>query len=303
MLRLLQVLTLCLACCCLWAIAEQKQGVILGVLEDFPGTYAEQPSTRALRVLFQKAGNDWKPFPSHCADQACLKTISASYPTEVAWTIAFDGKTLGKIIGRTVKEFDSYSSIGRQEIAAGDQVPTLGKRSLEWGGVWDTEAYRPIVVVSQPNFKDPEGWKPMTLDPAIVSAVRVQFRKHYPSLCRIDNTRDGTKQPWRYPESQIKVTRAYMSKSGWSVVGLHLENVRDCSDEEAGFQVEDPWFVIDPNRTIRFLDAGLSLIDAGDYDNNGESELVFVISHPHGGGFELFYNNFSKRAVFDLGSH
>ena len=254
-------------------------------------------------MLFQKVGNDWKSFPSHCEDEACLKTISARYPAEVSWTIAFDGKTLGKLTGRTVKEFDSYASIGRQEIAAGDQVPTVGKRSLEWGGVWDTRAYRPIVVVSQPNFKDPEEWKPAALDSAIISAVRVQFRKHYPSLCRADNADDNAKQPWRYSESQIKVTRAYTSKAGWSVVGLHLENARDCSDEEAGFQVEDPWFVIEPNRKIRLLDTGLTLVDAGDYDSDGESELLFIVNRPHGGGFELFYDNFSRRAVFDLDSH
>lgn len=303
MIRLLQITTLLLACCCIFAFAQQKQSLILGVIEDFPDESMGEPNTRALRVLFQKTGNEWKAFPTQCADETCVKTISSQYPNEISWTIAFDGKSLGKLSSRTLKEFRSYAGIGQQEILSGGTVPTIGKKSLEWGGIWDTEVHRPIVVVSQPNFKDPDGWKPVVLSPAAIAGVRVQFRKQYPSLCRIDNVEDNTKRPWRYSDAQVKVTRAYISKGGWSVVGLHLENARDCSDEEAGFQVEDPWFAIKPNGEILFLDTGLTLVDAGDYDNRGASELIFIISRVNGGGFELFYSNFSKRAVFQLNAH
>jgi hypothetical protein len=254
-------------------------------------------------VLFQKTGNDWKAFPSQCADQACLKTISSRYPAEVSWTIAFDGKALGQVTGRTVKEFDSYASIGKQEIVTSNNLPVPGTRSTKWGGVWDTKTYRPIVVVSQPNFKDTEGWKPVALNRDTLSAVREQFKIHYRALCRLDNDQDSIKQPWKYADSEIKVTRAYASNKNWFVVGMRLENVRDCDDEEAGFQIDDPWFTVDPKGTVRFLDAGLWLVDAGDYDNNGESEVLFVMSHSNGGGFELFYDNFSKHASFDLPAH
>lgn len=285
---------------CFSSIAEQKQTVLVGVLEEFPETGT--PSVRVVRVMFQKIGIDWKSLPSHCSDQACLKTISTHYPVEVAWTIAFDGRKLGEVTGHTVKKVQSYAEIGRQDIVGGT-VPTIGKRSGEYGGVWDTAVYRPLVVVSQPNFKDPEAWKPAVPNQNLLDRLRKQFRKHYPSLCRIENTEDTIKSPWLYPDKNIKVTQAYSSQKGWSIAGLRLDNVRDCSDEEAGFQIDNPWFVIDQNGTIKLLDTGITLVDAGDYDNNGKAELLFVINRSHEGGFELFYDDFKRRAVFDLSSH
>jgi hypothetical protein len=66
---------------------SQSQAVTLGVLEDLHGHYYGDPNFRAVRVVFQKEGDDWKSFHHDCRDQSCLKTVSAEYPREVAWTI------------------------------------------------------------------------------------------------------------------------------------------------------------------------------------------------------------------------
>jgi hypothetical protein len=286
--------------CCLSAVAQQKQPLFLGVLEEFPETV--DASVRVVRAMFQKTGADWKSFPSQCPDQACLKTIAARYPAEVAWTIAFDGKNLGQITGRTVRELPGSSEIGRQDIVSGT-APTIGKRSGEYGGVWDMAVYRPLVVVSQPNFKDPESWKPAVPSESLLDSVRKQFRRQYPSLCHMDSTKETVKNPWHYQDKSIQVVRAYSSQKGWTIIGLHLDKARDCSDEEAGDQVDDPWFAIDRNGTIQLLDKGITLIDAGDYDNDGKSEILFVINRYREGGFELFYDDFKKHAIFDLSFH
>jgi len=51
------------------------------------------------------------------------------------------------------------------------------------------------------------------------------------------------------------------------------------------------------------LDSGLWLVDAGDYDNDGRSELVFSIDRDNEGGYELFHDGFQKRAVFNFNYH
>ena len=54
---------------------------------------------------------------------------------------------------------------------------------------------------------------------------------------------------------------------------------------------------------ITLLGNGMWLVDAGDYDNDGKSELVFSIDRYNQGGYELFYADFKKHATFEFGYH
>ena len=45
------------------------------------------------------------------------------------------------------------------------------------------------------------------------------------------------------------------------------------------------------------------LVDAGDYDNDGKSEVLFSIAGYDRGGYELFYDDFQKHASFEFGYH
>jgi hypothetical protein len=83
---------------------------------------------------------------------------------------------------------------------------------------------------------------------------------------------------------------------------LHLEAV-DCADVEAGFDIDDPWFVVDTKKSIAYLESGIWLVDAGDYDNDGRSELVFSINRDNEGGYEIYYDNFKKHATFRFNYH
>src|SRR5437660_4601346 len=136
------------------------QNVFLGVLEELPGVYAGEPNFRGVRVAFQKNDHDWQALPNSCPDQNCLRTISSKYPLETIWTISFDGKKLGQVTARTPKEFKFYSHVGLQEITSGSPIPTVGKRSTEYGGFTEASVYRPLAASSHSYFEDPEMWKP-----------------------------------------------------------------------------------------------------------------------------------------------
>ena len=113
---------------CLVASA-QDSSVIMGVLEDNPGHSAGDPHYRSVRVVFYKQREKWEAFPSNCPNQECLKSILAKYPKEMAWTVVFDGKTLGSLESRAPKEFDFYSTVGQQTITSNAKVPTVGEPS------------------------------------------------------------------------------------------------------------------------------------------------------------------------------
>jgi hypothetical protein len=136
------------------ARAQQHGKILLGVLEDHPGDYSGQPYYRAVRVVFEKVGTEWRAFPSDCPNQECLKTISSSYPSKVTWTIGLHGKILGSVIGRTYGEFPFYSEVGLQKIISSRPIPTVGKRSDDFADFTGAPVYRPLVANSQPYFKD-----------------------------------------------------------------------------------------------------------------------------------------------------
>jgi hypothetical protein len=61
--------------------------------------------------------------------------------------------------------------------------------------------------------------------------------------------------------------------------------------------------VITPEQQVRFLSSNMWLVDAGDYDNDGKSELVFSIDDYNRGGYKLFYDDFKQEAVFEFNYH
>jgi hypothetical protein len=44
-------------------------------------------------------------------------------------------------------------------------------------------------------------------------------------------------------------------------------------------------------------------VDAGDFNNDGKSEILFSISRYDRGGYELFYDQFTKHVAFEFSFH
>jgi hypothetical protein len=271
---------------------------ILGVLEENPGIHYGDPNSRAVRVVFQSDSHDWLPFRSECPDHDCGNSAAPDYPSEITWTIAFDRKNLGTVVTRAAENSHQLAS-GQQQIVSTGPVPTIGKRTEAFV---DALLYRPLIANSQRYFIDPAGWKPFAPLSDLLFVLRSGFRKSFPTLCRLD-AGDNTKlQKFAYQDDDVKLAKAYRSRTGWIVAKMHLQAI-DCNDVEAGFEIDDPWFVVDPTKSVALLGSGFELVDAGDYDNDGNSELVFAINRDNRGGYELFYDNFKKHALFEFGYH
>ncbi|HWC16263.1 MAG TPA: hypothetical protein VG498_04585, partial [Terriglobales bacterium] len=194
-------------------------------------------------------------------------------------------------------DFRWYSDAGQQAIISTNPVPTVGTRSAEFGGYTEASVYRPLVANSKAYFADPDRWKPLVPSSEVASLLQQAFRKKYPKLCRISQTDQSKLEEFSYRNEDVKVVKTYASHSGLIVARLHLEAV-DCQDTEAGFDINDPWFVVDATKTVKYLDSGIWLVDAGDYDNDGRSELIFSINREDEGGYEIWYENFNKQAEF-----
>lgn len=107
-----------------------------------------------------------------------------------------------------------------------------------------------------------------------------------------------------YVDDEILLLKAYRSQSGEVVYGQRLDGKRSkCGffDDENFF---DYWFVLGADQRIRLLDSQMTPMDAADLDNTGKSAWVFHTSRGEDrDGYELFYDDFSKRATFQWSYH
>jgi hypothetical protein len=275
--------------------------IMIGVLEEIPSRYAGEPSFRGVRVAFQRNSSEWRPFPGSCEDQICLKAIASQYPPAMTWTIAFSGRGLGQVTGVTPKGFATYSSIGLQNITSKEPIPTIGKRSAEFGGFIGSPVFRPLIAASRPYFEDPDSWKPSHPSAEVAASLRLAFRKKVPKASNCTSRDQENPKPWQYSDADIKFNKAYSSIHNWSVVEILLAGNR-CIAVPADSFIEQ-WFAVTPRGEPIFLGQGMWLVDVGDYDNDGKSELVFAIDRYNQGGYELFYDDFKRHATFQFSYH
>ena len=281
--------------------AASEDSIKLGALEDLPGHYAGQPHFRAVRVIFQKIGREWWPYPSNCSDERCVKSISAMYPESVTWTVGLSGKVLGQVSGRTPRDFEYYSDVGLQKLASSGSIPTVGKRSIRFAGYLDQPVYRSLIASSAPYFADPDEWRPRPLSPSTVRLLRLQFRQKFPRVWNCKNPDECEPRPWHYADANIRMSESYMARTGWTLAELRLAG--DKCDGPPDDSFVSHWFVISPKGQIRYLDAGLNFLDAGDFDRSGKSAVIFSIDRENRGGYELFYDDFQRHAVFQFSYH
>jgi hypothetical protein len=276
------------------------QPTILGVLEDVPPVYAGDVDKPAVRVLFRFDNSRWIAYPSDCSNQDCLRTVVSKYPTTSRWLITFQGRELTQLIGRTPLDFKFYSEVGLQEVQQSSTIPWVGKRSEDYGGFIGTAVYRPLVAVTMPYFVDPDGWKESPVPSAIQTILRKAFRRLNPKLCWGNQSNEQAATPFHFRNDQVAVARAYKSRSGFWLARLHLDDACACDEV---VEIDDPWFIVRPDKSVKYLDAGIWLVDTGDYDNDGKSELLFSIDGYNRGGYELFYDDFAKHSTFEYSFH
>ena len=283
--RILVCLVLVASALCAQTPSEEK--IYVGVLDDAreemvnwkPGV-AQQ---RVVRPVFEKTASGWKA------------SDGSSLPSHTIWTIAFDGENLGTVETQTSSE--RFTPV--QEILTPQSgIPTVGEPSQQFagllGGGGQTKVRRPLMVVSKPYFHDPDGWKRATLPRQIAVLVRNAFRRDYP---HVDRCKDEAivQRDWKFPDSAFSFPSAYSSNKHSFLVEVNLDAGNCGYISEPDQPESEPWFFVSSNGSVRRIGSFLTLLDAGDYDDDGLSEVVFVLSQGENtDGFVLFDGTFEK---------
>jgi hypothetical protein len=275
--------------------------IFVGILENLSPGQAQElrrsyGSTVAadVRVAFAKRAGHWQAFPSDFGDLAELKTASQSFPHRVDWTIAFDGSPRGRLESALPEQWLAHRDVGIQLIISAGKLPRFGTPAAEFEPFdGDGPVYRPVVLVSQPNARDPEQWKPTKLDNGYVERALPDFRH------QVSTSDPGL----TFKDRDVRAVKAYRSNAGAVLFALAIRGIKPPVDEVPGSAWSPHWFVANGADPIRFLGSGLTLIDAGDYDNDGRSEIIFLKVDYDFTGYVLFFDGFRQSLEFGWHYH
>lgn len=288
-------------------VSSSSEGTIyIGILDDVREDIwlgkTEKIGGRLVMPAFEKSNAEW-----HSVTHFLIR--------QVEWTAAFDGKNLGQVESQATSneadQINSESSRAKQIILTPNaDIPTVGKPSKMFTGVSSlfglAKVRRPLVVVSKPYYRDPDHWMPTRLPTEIARMVRQGFRNEYPHVGRCEHEHVA-ETDWKFPDSALALPKAYASNKNSFLVAVRL-NAGDCGwgghPDDPLDSFVDQWFFVAADRSVRRIGGFEDLLDAGDYDNDGNSELIFFSTRSEkSDAYDLVYDSFRKSVDLEIGYH
>lgn len=273
--------------------AEQ---LLLGVLEE-PQCSKTKDIRARIMFAYDRAG--WQALTSPDLD-------INNQITNQEWTIGFDGKSLGTLrlndpSPNSPKSSDWYYGRDKLYSYAG-KVPLIANTKKSFGGWCEPPKTHPLVLVSKPNVSDPERWKPFSVDNDYKQKLYEAFRR---AVGEVENCRDPYEnkgESYRYGAEDLKIRGSYQSSSGSALVSIGLDLDKYRCDGPSDESWDTHWFVI-RNNQIDLLGSGMVLVDAGDYDGDGKSEILFWSSGYNKDGYILYFDNLRQKAEYKWSYH
>jgi len=235
--NLKKLLVICVVIGRLGSLAAAQVPIYLGVLEP-PQPRARGPWQQFhIRIAFRFQDGHWAAMPHNPEDEEALAKVASMYPAQVSWTVALNGRKVGSVRSFRALICSRYMDVGIEKLIAGSNPPkvTTAAESFEtWMG---DSPFRPLVVVSEPNYKDTE-WSALNeLPEALQKQARGAFRKGIAL-----NPNCNGKPTHNYPDKYIQpLGPAYRSASGDILLALRADPAQSSCGETYG-EWQSAWF-------------------------------------------------------------
>jgi hypothetical protein len=209
------------------------------------------------------------------------------------------GRSLGALVsvdpGFSSPHAWTYSRDHLETVISGRRVPRVGNSARAFSGWCDPPSVRPLVVVSDTNFRDPQRWRRFAPDDSYRHTL---FRRLQVVVNRVIkcSSPEDTGTVWHHGPSDLTYSKSYVDTLGNRLIALGLNPQSSHCDGPPGPQWSPHWFVIGADTS--YLGAEMELVDAGDYDADGQSEVLFWHSGYSEDGYSLFFQQFRKRTDF-----
>ena len=245
---------------CLRATSALAWTSWIGVLEDWPTKDAkktDQPVSYEARVrpLFVKIDHGfWQAAP-----KPGDKDPAAALPKSFSWDVCFSGRCEGSL---TASMNDVTPPSPPYALRAEDRAPWRTRRSLDYAGWISEPVYKPIILSSSLNSscKDPEKWKMGPGDKA---------RQHLAKMIELtDDELAKQDLSLKLNPATAKVPKAWgTQKHGRFAVLKAKTGAPSNKDISATFYIGD--------KGPQFIGFDALMIDAGDFDSDGVTEVIF----------------------------
>jgi hypothetical protein len=174
----------------------------------------------------------------------------------------------------------------------GGHVPLIkeGAKNFQY---WQAVAFRPLVCTSGSDVGDPDVWKPEASGasrPPLWHELLSAFHKADPDNAKVK-------------DDQIEVQKTYKSAKGASLISLIQKEPPGRPEDRLPGDDPEPFYFYVNGPEIKLLGKSLELIDAGDYDHDGHSEVVFHQSGYDYDGYVLVCDLMNKQLKFGWSYH
>jgi len=288
----------------------KDEPVLVGVLEH--GFLRSPQDTRGaefkgVRLAFRRTAGGWEAFPHSPRDVDGLRALLKAYPAIATWTISFDGHSLGTVTTRRPESYEFYGEVGRLTVSS-ESVPSIGAPSAKSPFIrMDGAAtYRSLVATSRSAVGDPDAWKRDAPSRTVRTQAVAALRARLPKVETCDDA--GRVLPRRaYTDNEVRTVQSFTPKNGAQIVSLVIAPKRNSFCEYGDEEVADPLvhtFAVEPTGNVVFIGTAMTLVDAGDYDGDGHSELIFWRSEgDNNEGYVLVADGFRSRVEFEWNYH
>jgi hypothetical protein len=173
-------------------------------------------------------------------------------------------------------------------------------RKQAFEGWCGAPATRPLVVTTHDAFRDPAAWKPSQSSPSVSDRIFDSFKSKVGEVpaCPPDSEPAGK---IHHSAADLVFLNGYADRAGRQLVPVSLRPELNACDGIRGDAFSPNWFLIADD--VVHLGDGLSLADAGDYDADGHSEVLFWYSGYNSDGYVLFLDEFRNRAEYLWSCH
>ncbi|WP_413578600.1 hypothetical protein ACLVWU_08690 [Bdellovibrio sp. HCB290] len=266
------------------ASAGNAANSFLGILEN---RNRDEGLSFVVRAVFKKVDKEWK--------------IGMPPSSKTEWSVTSDGETIGSVETSEYKTDGKLSSEGLLKVDTPvEETPQAGVLSEEFGTWTDLKVKRPFVLTKGKFKGDPEQWKKAKPSTELTESVVSEFKKKFKDAYKCKNP-DSKFEKWDYAHSDVKIERSYKSNKDIWLIRAHLKE-SNCDGPPPDY-FTSVWYLIDSKGSISLLNTGSILVDAGDYDGDGSSELIFQIQRYNRGGYIIYWDNLKKNTEFTFSYH
>jgi hypothetical protein len=136
--------------------------------------------------------------------------------------------------------------------------------------------------------------------PDVVARLLTEFKKRIGTVLYCpDKPEIGV--PFSFSALDIDVETAYLARDGRQLISLRLKSELNSCD----WQIDTEWsnHVFLVSSVTKYIGPGLELVDAGDYDADGKSELLFWYTAYNKDGYSLLSEGVKERADYFWSYH